>query len=150
MSKQETHVLTWSSNRGRSCFDDPQSGEDITSGEPISIEVMGSVWVDGQVEHASSSDGVGCYTIHDVGRPHPGTPAARLPRELITQERLQRAVSAAMAKGMSLADDLDAATGKVTGLFAWYSFLSVDGQILGLCTGMHVRSRTVFCAHAGE
>jgi hypothetical protein len=101
MSEQETHVLTWSSNRGRYCFDDPQSGKDIISGEPI------------------------------------------------TQESLQKAVSAAMAKGMSLAGALDATTGKVTGLFAGYYFLSIDGQILGLCTWMHVRSRSVFCAHAG-
>ncbi|SRR6266487_547488 len=141
MNEQETHVLTWSSNRGRYCFDDPESGHDITSGEPISIEVLSGVWVDGSVEHSSTSDGVGCYNINDAGRPHPGTMAARLPKEPITQESLQKAVSTAMSRGMSLADALDAATGKATGLFAGYYFLSVHGQTLGLCTGMRVRSR---------
>jgi hypothetical protein len=59
----------------------------------------------------------------------------------MTQESLQRSVQAARAEGMSLADALSAATAQTVGLFNGYCFISVDGQILGLCTGMRVRSR---------
>ena len=141
MNQQETHILAWSSNRGRYCFDDPHHGHDLTSGEPVSIEVVAGVWIDGSVEHAGSYEGVGCYAIHDAGRPHPGTKAAQRQKAPLTQENLQESVNAAMREGMSLADALDAATGKVSGLFVGYYFLSRDGRVLGLCTGMRVRTR---------
>ncbi len=146
---KETHVLTWSSNRGRYCFDDPERGHDLTCGEPVSIEVLRNVWVDGHIEHSGGYDGAGCYNIHDAGRPHPGTATACTPREPLTQEHLQQVVSTAMQKGTSLADALDAATGNVSALYRGYYFLSIDGYILGLCTGMKVRTRDVFSAHAG-
>ena len=138
MEQKEAHVLTWSSNRGRYALDDPDHGHDLTSGEPVSIEVLNGVWVDGAIEHSGGYDGAGCYNINDTGRPHPGS-SPRLPKEPLTQESLQRSVQAATKEGMSLADALDAATGKVSALFCGYYFCSNDGQILGLCTGMRIR-----------
>jgi len=138
--EQEVHTLTWSTNRGRYCFDDPETGSDLSGDYPLSIEVMNDVWVDGHVWHSSDYDGPGCYAIADAGRPHPGSPQP-LPKEPMTQESLQRSVQAARAEGMSLADALSAATAQTVGLFNGYCFISVDGQILGLCTGMRVRSR---------
>jgi len=138
MTEQATYTLTWSSNRGRYCFDDPETGQDLTTGDPLSIEVLHDVWVNGHIYYSGSYDGPGCYNIADAGRPHPGTPT-RLPREPLTQESLQQRVRAAAQEGMSLADALSAAEGQTVGLFHGYYFVSIDGQVLGLCTGMRVR-----------
>lgn len=140
MTEQATHILTWSSNRGRYCFDDPENGHDLTTGEPVSIEVLNGVWIDGHIYHSGSYDGPGCYQIADAGRPHPGG-MTRLPREELTQENLQQRIKAAAKEGMSLADALSAAEGQTVGLFCGYYFISTDGQVLGLCTGMRVRPR---------
>ena len=143
MSNDESHILTWSSNRGRYAFDDSEHGHDLTSGEPVSVEVLNGVWIDGVIEHSGGYDGAGCYNINDSGRPHkgPGSTLTRPPREELTQEKLQQRVQAATNEGMSLADALDAATGQVAALFNGYYFISKDGQVLGLCTGMKVKSR---------
>ena len=51
----EIHVLTWSTNAGRYCFDDPEHGHDVTSGELLAIEVLNGLWVEGRVEHGSAA-----------------------------------------------------------------------------------------------
>jgi len=137
MTEQEkTHTLTWSANQGHYALDDPETGQDVICG-PLSIEVLDGVWVDGHVEYSTNYDGPGCYQIANPGRPHPGT-MARLPREPLSQESLQR-IQAALREDMSLADALAAVLGETVGLFQGYYFVSKDGYVLGLCTGMHVR-----------
>ena len=135
MTEQEkTHTLTWSANRGHYALDDPETGQDVGSG-PLSIEVLDGVWVDGHVEYSTNYDGPGCYQIADPGRPHPG---AGVLREPLTQERIQR-ILAALREDISLADTVSAVTGETVGLFQGYYFVSKDGYVLGLCTGMRVR-----------
>ena len=109
----------------------------MTYGNPLSIEVLDGVWVDGHVEHSTNYDGPGCYQIADPGRPHPGT-MARLLREPLTQESVQR-ILAALREDISPADALAAVTGETVGLFKADYFVSKDGCVLGLCTGMRVR-----------
>jgi len=137
MTKQEkTHTLAWSENRGHYALDDPESGQDVGYG-PLSIEALDGVWVDGHVEYSTNYDGPGCYQIAAPGRPHPGA-GVRLPREPLTQESMQR-ILAALREDISLADAVSAVTGETVGLFQGYYFVSKDGYVLGLCTGMRVR-----------
>lgn len=135
---EQIHTLVYSSNRGRYCFDDSESGHDITSGELISIEVLNGVWVDGRVESSGryAIDTPGLYSIADRGMPKDNSI-----REPLTEEKLQQAIQRGMREGMSFADALSAAEGLTVGIFRGYYFISKDGQIIGLCTGMHVRSR---------
>lgn len=35
MAEQATHTLTWSTNRGRYALDDPETGQDLTTGDPL-------------------------------------------------------------------------------------------------------------------
>ncbi len=107
----QVHVLTWSTNRGRYCFDDP-TGQDVTSGDRLAIEVQAGVWVEGCVEHSSSYEHAGCYAICDWGK----AGQARRPENPV-------------AASMQQPHDL----------YRGYYFCSLDGRILGLCTGMRVR-----------
>ena len=135
---EDVHTLVYSSNHGRYSFDDSEHGHDITSGELISIEVMKGVWVDGRVERSGryAIDTAGLYSIEDSGMPKDNSI-----REPLTEEKLQQAIQRGMREGMSLADAIRAAEGLTVGIFRGYYFISTDGQIIGLCTGMRVRSR---------
>lgn len=139
MSTSIEGVLVPSSNRGRYAVDDSE-GHDITSGEHIAIN-LGGTWIEGHIEGSGSYDYSGCYNISDSGRPHrgPGTTTSTMPHEPLTQEVLQQRVQAAMREGMSLADALDAASGRISALFRGYYFIAHDGTVCGLCTGMKVR-----------
>jgi hypothetical protein len=140
-SEDSIYTLVPSSNRGRYAGDDSDHGPDLSSGRAIAIEVLNGVWINGEIQHSIGYDGAGCYAINDAGRAHrgPGVTTTRPPQEELTQEVLQQRVNAAMKEGLSLADALDAATGKVAGLFAGYYFISEDGQVIGLCTGMRIK-----------
>ena len=132
----ETHVLVWSSNAGRYCFDDPETGHDITSGEPLALEVMDGLWVEGRVEQSAGDyAGPGCYTIADGGR---ARRQAR-PNQFQSLDKTKAAVSAAMEDGASLEQAFRSVNPQTSDLFFGYYFVNVDGQAIGLCTGMRVR-----------
>ena len=137
MSDDTIYTLVASSNRGRYALDDPETGHDVTSGEPIAI-LLGGRWIEGRIEHSGHSDSPGCYHIADSGRT-----SSQRPDKPKTPEELKRTVTsrvrAAMQESMSLADALSKATGQVVDLFCGYYFIASDGEVCGLCTGMHVR-----------
>ena len=137
MTEQEKiHTLTWSENGGYYALDDPETGQEMGYG-PLSIEMLDGVWVEGHITYSTNYDGPGCYQIADAGRPNPEA-AAQLPREPLTQERLQRIV-AGRREDMQLSDTVSAVMGETVGFFRGYYFVSKDGYVLGLCTGMRVR-----------
>ena len=51
MSDGTVYTLVASSNRGRYALDDPETGHDLTSGEPLAIR-LGGYWIEGHVEHS--------------------------------------------------------------------------------------------------
>jgi len=53
MSNETMYTLVPSTNRGRYALDDPVSGPDVTSGQPLAV-LLGGYWVDGRVEHTSN------------------------------------------------------------------------------------------------
>ena len=137
MTEQEKiHTLTWSENGGHYALDDPETGQEVGYGL-LSIEVLDGVWVDGHIAYSTNYDGPGCYQIADSGRPHPEA-AVQLPREPLSPERLQRIV-AGRREDIPLSDAVSAVLEETLGLFRGYYFISKDGYILGLCTGMRVR-----------
>ncbi len=137
MTDDTIHTLVASSNRGRYALDDPETGHDVTSGEPIAI-LLGGRWIEGRIEHSGHSGGPGCYHIADSGRT-----SSQRPDQPKTPEDFERTVTprvrAAMQEGMSLADALSKAAGQVVDLFCGYYFIARDGAVCGLCTGMHVQ-----------
>jgi Domain of unknown function (DUF5348) len=44
-------TLVASSTKGRYALDDPETGHDLTSGEPIAIR-LGGQWIEGHIEHS--------------------------------------------------------------------------------------------------
>ncbi len=127
----EIHTLVTSITPGRFSLDDPEHGHDLTSGEAIAIQVLANTWIEGRIEHAGGYDSDGCYTVADAGK---GAQKPPMP----TQEQLQQRLDA----GESLEELLMAASGpRTVGVFRGYYFISVTGQVVGLCTGMKVRSR---------
>lgn len=54
MSNQHepTYTLVPSTNRGRYALDDPETGHDLTTGEPLAIW-LGGHWVEGHIEHSN-------------------------------------------------------------------------------------------------
>ena len=137
MTEQEkTHTLTWSEKQGHYALDNPETGQEVGY-SPLSIEVLDGVWVDGHIAYSTNYDGHGCYQIAGTGRPH-AEAGAQPPRESLTQERLQRIV-AARREDIPLSDAVAAVLGETVGLFRGYYFVSTDGYVLGLCTGMRVR-----------
>ncbi|HEX6507176.1 MAG TPA: hypothetical protein VF221_06035 [Chloroflexota bacterium] len=137
MTEQEKiHTLTWSETRGHYALDNPETGQVVGSG-PFSIEVLDGVWVDGHIAYSTNYDGPGCYQIADAGRPHPEA-GKQLPRQPLTPERLQRIVGA-YREDIPLSDAVSAVLEETVGLFRGCYFVSKDGYVLGLCTGMRVR-----------
>ena len=67
MTDDTIYTLVASSNRGRYALDDPETGHDVTSGEPIAF-LLGGRWIAGRIEHSSHYDSPGCYHIADSGR----------------------------------------------------------------------------------
>ncbi len=53
MSNETVYMLVPSTNRGRYALNDPISGPDITSGQPLAL-LLGGYWIDGRVEHAGN------------------------------------------------------------------------------------------------
>src|SRR5712691_4579353 len=108
MSDDTIYTLVPSSNRGRYALDDPESGHDLTSGEPIAI-LLGGQWTPGHIEHSGHYGGPGCYHIADSGRKY-----SERPDKPKTQEEFERTVTprvrAAIGEGMSLADAMSSAT----------------------------------------
>jgi hypothetical protein len=133
---EKIHTLTWSENGGHYSLDDPETGQEVGYG-PLSIEVLDGVWVDGHIADSTNYDGPGRYQIAGAGRSHPEA-GAQPPRESLTQERLQRIV-AGRREDIPLSDAVSAVLEETVGLFRGYYFVSTDGCVLGLCTGMRVR-----------
>jgi hypothetical protein len=131
----ETHVLTWSTNAGRYCFDDPEHGADVTSGERLAIEVLNGLWVEGTVEHSSGNYEVGCYTIANTGRAR----RQAQPNPPQTGVEVKAAVYGAMEEGASLEEAIKSVSPQTADVFFGYFFISRDHQVLGLCTSMRVR-----------
>ncbi len=50
MEEQKTYTLVASSNSGRYALDDPEHGQDLTSGQSLAI-LVGAQWIEGRVEH---------------------------------------------------------------------------------------------------
>ena len=44
-------TLVVSSHSGRYAIDDPEDGQDLTSGQPVEI-CLGGLWISGSIEHA--------------------------------------------------------------------------------------------------
>src|SRR5260370_42704792 len=137
MTDDTIYTLVPSSNRGRYALDDPETGHDLTSGEPIAI-LLGSQWIEGSIEHSGHYSGPGCYHIADSGRTY-----SERPDQPQTQEDFERTIRprirAAIGEGKSLADALSQAAGQVVDLFCGYYFIAHDGTVCGLCTGMQER-----------
>ena len=53
MSNETMYTLVLSTNRGRYALDDPISGPDVTSGQPLAV-LLGGYWIEGRVEHAGN------------------------------------------------------------------------------------------------
>lgn len=53
MPDETVHTLVASSNRGRYALDDPQAGQDITSGDALAILLAGK-WIEGSVERTGN------------------------------------------------------------------------------------------------
>src|SRR5260370_40480243 len=51
MTDDTIYTLVASSNRGRYALNDPETGHDLTSGEPIAI-LLGGQWLEGHIEHS--------------------------------------------------------------------------------------------------
>jgi hypothetical protein len=134
---EKMHMLTWSENGGHYALDDPETGQEVGYGQ-LSIEVLDGVWVDGHIVYSTNYDGPGCYQIADAGRPHPEA-GARLPRKPLTEENLQHLMAARRGADMPLSEAVSTVMGDTVGLFRGYYFVSKDGYVLGLCTGMRVR-----------
>jgi hypothetical protein len=53
MTTESISTLVPSTNAGRYALDDPISGPDVTSGQPLAV-LLGGYWIDGRVEHADN------------------------------------------------------------------------------------------------
>ena len=53
MNNKIVFMLVPSTNAGCYALDDPSSGPDITSGQPLDV-LLGGCWIKGRVEHASN------------------------------------------------------------------------------------------------
>lgn len=138
MSREDTiYTLVPSANSGRYAGDDSEHGPDLSSGQAIAIEVLDNLWIEGRVEHRSgySTDTSGLYHIADRGRNK-----SQRDHNDMTQAEVEATVHSAMAQGASLQDALMALSNQTTDLFCGYYFISKDGQIIGLCTGMRIKS----------
>jgi len=51
MTNDTMYTLVASSAKGRYALDDPDTGHDLTSGEPLAI-LLGGQWVKGHIEHS--------------------------------------------------------------------------------------------------
>ena len=51
MTDDTIHTLVASSTKGRYALDDPETGHDLTSGEPLAI-LLGGRWIEGHIEHS--------------------------------------------------------------------------------------------------
>ena len=63
MSDDTIYTLVPSTSRGRYALDDPVSGQDLTSGQPLAL-LLGGRWIDGSIEHTS-----GLYVREHTTRP---------------------------------------------------------------------------------
>jgi hypothetical protein len=63
MSHYTIHTLVPSTSRGRYALDDPVSGQDITSGQPLLI-LLGGHWIEGSIEHAGE-----LYALEHAAQP---------------------------------------------------------------------------------
>ena len=52
MSDDTIYTLVPSTSRGRYALDDPLHGQDLTSGQSLTL-LLGGRWIDGSIEHAS-------------------------------------------------------------------------------------------------
>jgi len=50
MTEDTISTLVASSTKGRYALDDPETGHDLTSGEPLAI-LLGGQWIEGHIEH---------------------------------------------------------------------------------------------------
>ena len=50
MTEDTIYTLVASSTKGRYALDDPETGHDLTSGEPIAI-LLGGHWIEGHIEY---------------------------------------------------------------------------------------------------
>jgi len=66
MPDETVHTLVASSNRGRYALDDPQAGQDITSGSALAILLAG-LWIPGRIEHGGA-----LYASERGGQPESG------------------------------------------------------------------------------
>ena len=53
MTTESVSTLVPSTNAGRYALDDPVSGPDVTSGQPLAV-LLGGHWIEGRVEHAGN------------------------------------------------------------------------------------------------
>ena len=53
MSKETMYTLVPSTNRGRYALDDPVSGPNVTSGQPLAV-LLGGYWIKERVEHVGN------------------------------------------------------------------------------------------------
>jgi Domain of unknown function (DUF5348) len=53
MTIESISTLVPSTNAGRYALDDPVSGPDVTSGQPLAVLICG-YWIEGRVEHAGN------------------------------------------------------------------------------------------------
>ena len=133
--EDEIHVLTWSTNAGRYCFDDPEHGHDVTSVEPLASEMLNGLWAEGQVDHSGGGyHRPGSYPIAAIGH-HAERKRQR------TEGALKHAISEGLDREAWLEDAIRADIPLVEDLFYGYYFLTRDGQAIGLCIGMRVRQR---------
>jgi hypothetical protein len=51
MTDDTVYTLVASSTKGRYALNDPETGQDLTSGEPIAI-LLGRQWLEGRIEHS--------------------------------------------------------------------------------------------------
>ena len=63
MSDYTIQTLVPSISRGRYGLDEPVSGQDITSGQPLLI-LLGGHWLEGSIEHAD-----GLYALEQAAHP---------------------------------------------------------------------------------
>jgi Domain of unknown function (DUF5348) len=63
MPDHTIHILVPSTSRGRYSLDDPVSGRDITSGQPLTL-LLGGLWLEGSIEHAG-----GLYALEQAAQP---------------------------------------------------------------------------------
>ncbi len=53
MTTESSSTLVLSTNRGRYALNDPVSGPDVTSGQPLAM-LLGGHWIKGRVEYAGN------------------------------------------------------------------------------------------------